>query len=84
MRHLLVHSGLLLRNRGLHSPKLKPQRDDPLLCPVVEIPLESAPGLIGGRDDARARRGDLRLRLGVEYRGTHQIGEIPYPGRGLG
>ena len=41
--------------RRLRLPQLQRERDQPLLCAVVEVAFDLAPGLVGARDDARAR-----------------------------
>jgi hypothetical protein len=62
-----------------------PQRgcDEPLLGAVVEIALETASGLVSGNDDARARCGQRRLRLGVRDGGRDELGKAGEPGLGV-
>ena len=41
------------------QPEGQRERDQALLCAVVEVPLEAPTGDVAGGDDARARRGEL-------------------------
>ena len=40
--------------RRFHRAELEPQRNDPLLRTVMQVAFEPAPGLVGGRHDARS------------------------------
>src|SRR5262245_29567378 len=46
---------------ALRVAKLQQERDQPLLCAVVQVALEATPRVVGGGDDARARTADLGL-----------------------
>jgi hypothetical protein len=68
LAHLVQHSvdpgGDLLQRRldfaqvrrdgRLSPPQREPERDEPLLGPVMQIALDPAPRLVGGGDDARS------------------------------
>ncbi len=57
----------------LSPPQLEPERDEPLLGSVVQVALDPAPRLVGGGDDARSRRPQLGLALGVGDRGGDEL-----------
>lgn len=50
--------------------------DEPLLGSVVEVALQPAAGLVGGRHDARARGGEVRLVFGACDRGGGELCEL--------
>ena len=59
------------------------RRDEALLGPVVQVPLQPAAGLVTGGHDAGARRRELRPAVRVRDRGGHQLGETDQPLLGL-
>ncbi len=55
------------------------ERDQPLLCTVVEVPLEPPPLGVAGLDDARTRRRQLLTGLGVRERDRYEARELLEP-----
>ena len=62
--------------RGLGGAQLQSERDEPLLCAVVQVALDPVSRLVGGGDDARAGRRQLGLRLGIRDRSRDKLGEL--------
>src|SRR3954452_9496339 len=60
------------------------QREEALLCAVVEVALDPAAGLIRCRDDARTGGYELGPALRVRDRGGDQVGELRRPSLGVG
>ena len=52
------------------------ERDETLLCAVVEVPLEAPTVSVAGLDDPRARRGQLLAGLGVRQRDGDEPREL--------
>ena len=71
-----VETSSLCSLRLCEPPSFQRERDDPLLCPVVEVPLDAAKRLVCGADDPHARSFQLRPRLHVRNRGFDQRGEV--------
>ena len=63
------------RDGRLRRAQLQRERDEPLLGAVVQVALDAAPRLVGGGDDARARRLQLGPALGVGDGGGDELGE---------
>ncbi len=59
LREQLRRSRRVGRQLRLGEAKAESERDEALLCAVVEVPLEPLPLGVAGLDDARARRGQL-------------------------
>jgi hypothetical protein len=53
------------RQRGLRRAQLQGQRDQALLGAVVQVPFDPPARLVAGRDDPRARGGELGVQPGV-------------------
>jgi len=64
--------------------KLEAERDQALLGPVVQVPLNPPPGVIRGRYDPRPRGGQLGPALGVPDRRGQKIGKVGHPVGGAG
>ena len=60
----------------LGEAKAESERDEALLCAVVEVPLEPPPLSVAGLDDACARRGQLLVGLGVRERDRDEVREF--------
>ena len=62
--------------RALGEPQLQRERDEALLGAVVEVALQPAALGVAGLDDARARGGQLVVRIGVRERLRDEVGEV--------
>ncbi len=58
-REELVSRGRIVAQPRLEQAKRDRQRDEPLLCAVVQIALERAPGGVFGPHEPRARRAEI-------------------------
>jgi hypothetical protein len=78
------------RHCRLRHAQAERERHEALLRAVVEIALDTAPGLVGGSNDARARGHQCGMRFGIRDRGgREEFGELGEPmlgacGEGLG
>ena len=82
LRRQLVGLG---RHRRLRRAQAQGEGDQPLLGAVVQVALDAAPGVVGGGDDPRPRRGELGVELGVvqgdgELAGDERDGVEPVGG----
>ena len=75
---------LVGRHHGLREAQLQAERDQALLGPVVQVPLNPPPGVIRGRYDPRPRGGQLGPALGVPDRRGQKIGKVGHPVGGAG
>ena len=76
LRNLLAQCRTLGRHAGLGCAQLKPERDQPLLGTVVQIPFESTSSVITGCDDPGPRCGEFRAGIGVRDRRRDQVREV--------
>jgi hypothetical protein len=75
---LSTHVAQLRGNHRGSGTQLERERDYPLLRPVVQIALDPAASLVGRRDYACPRGGELVAALGVRDRRGDQLGELAY------
>ena len=64
---------------ALDQPQVERERDEPLLRAVVQVALEPPALGVAGLDDARARRRQLLVRVGVRQRLRDELGEVAQP-----
>ena len=80
---LLAHGLLLRRNRRLERAQPEAQRDDALLCAVVEVAFDSRRAWSAAATTrARDARNSARVSA-LRDGGGDQIGEIAYPRLGF-
>ena len=70
---------LFLRDGRSDALEVQPERDQPLLRPIVQIALDPLARLICRRDDARARGDQLGTRRGVRDRRRNQLRDAREP-----
>src|SRR3954447_21886558 len=66
------------------EPQLERERDEPLLCPVVEVALEAAALLEPGLQDPQAGGVELLARLGALEAERDELGEVAEAPLGVG
>ena len=74
----------VVRMPARRQPQHQRERDEPLLRAVVQVALQPPALGVARGDDARARRGELRARLGVGQRLGGELGEVRDPLLGAG
>ena len=72
------------RQRQLGHPGLQGERNQALLRPVVQIPLQTPAGVVGSRHDPRPGCGEIRPGLRVRDGHGHQFGEVGQARLGVG